>query len=118
DWPVERSTFAMKEPASEHHQMSPEGVAQMPYGPRPRGESHAETLPVCTATLPTTPLWPVNQRSPSPSKAQVLRLAYGEAYGSANLRTSRSGQPTRTIACWPPSVSHAALSGPWITPWG
>ena len=48
----------------------------------------------------------------------MLRLAYGVPSGSGNLRTSRPGQPTRTIAFWPPSVIHAALSGPWITPCG
>src|SRR5688572_16875257 len=70
-----RSMRAMNEPANEHHHTSPAGVAQMPYGPRPLGASFTLTTPLLTATLPTMPLWPVNHRSPSPSKAQVLRLA-------------------------------------------
>ena len=73
--PLCRSMRAMNEPASEHHHTSPPGVPQMPYGPRPRGASLHLTVPVFSATLPTTPLWPVNHRSPSLSKAQVLRLA-------------------------------------------
>ena len=94
------------------------GVVQMPYGPRPRGASLTLTSPLFTATVPTTPLWPVNHRSPSSSKVAVFRFAYGVPAGSRKTRTSRSGQPTRTIAPWPPSVIHAALSGPWITPCG
>ena len=39
------------------------------------GESFTVTTPLFNATLPTTPLWPVTQRSPPPSKAQVLRFA-------------------------------------------
>ena len=33
------------------------------------------TAPLFVATRPTTPLWPVNQRSPSASKVAVFRLA-------------------------------------------
>ena len=106
--PVRRSMRAMNEPAREHHQTSPVGVAQMPYGPRPLGASRRLTAPVLSATLPTTPLWPVNQRSPSPSKAQVFRFAYGVSGGSAKIRCSRLGQATRTIAFWPLSVIQAA----------
>ncbi len=74
--------------------------------------------PLFGARWPTNPLCPVNQRSPSRSKVALLRFAYGVPAGSANTRTARSGQPTRTIAFWPPSVSHAAWSGPSITPCG
>jgi hypothetical protein len=45
-----RSMRAMNEPASEHHQTSPPGVVQMPYGPRPFGASRSVTAPVFIAS--------------------------------------------------------------------
>ena len=74
--------------------------------------------PLFGTSRPTTPPWPVNQRSPSWSKVAVFRFAFAVPAGSANTRSVRSGQPTRTIAPSPPSVIHAAWSGPWITPCG
>ena len=38
--------------------------------------------------------------------------------GSGNTRTSLVCGSTRTIAFWPPSVTHGAPSGPTITPCG
>jgi hypothetical protein len=38
--------------------------------------------------------------------------------GSGNRRTSLVAWSTRTMAFRPPSVTHAAPSGPTITPWG
>ena len=116
--PVRRSIRAMNELANEHHHTSPLGVVHMPYGPGPRGASLIVTTPLFTASLPTRPLCPVNHRSPSASKVAVFRLAWGVPSGSAKARTSRSGHPTRTMAPRPPSVIHAALSGPGMTPCG
>ena len=75
----------------------------MPYGPMPRGASWTVTRALFIASLPTTPAWPVNHRSPSASKVAVLRLASRVPAGNAKTRTTRSGQPTRTIAFWPPA---------------
>ena len=55
----------------------------MPYGPAAaRRVAAPTTSPVRGRDLPTKPLWPVNQSSPSPSKVAVLRLAFGAAAGS------------------------------------
>ena len=105
-------------PASDAYQTSPEGVAVIPYGPRPRGASNASTWPSSGSSLPYMPDWPVNQRTPSPSNAAVLRFASGWLAGSSNTSTSSVAGSTRTIAFRPPSVIHGAPSGPTITPCG
>src|SRR6267143_1509081 len=64
------------------------------------------------------PLWPVNQCTPLLSKIAVLRLAYPLPSGSGQAFTWRVFGSTRTIAFWPPSVSHGAPSAPAITPCG
>src|SRR5215204_4909086 len=64
------------------------------------------------------PDWPVNHRTPSPSKVAVLRFASGCVPGSSNTSTSSVVGSTRTIAFSPPSVIHGAPSGPTITPCG
>ena len=48
----------------------------------------------------------------------VLRLAAVRSPGSGNRRTRSVRSSTRTIAFRPPSVTHAARSGPTITPCG
>ncbi len=116
--PVSRSIRAMWLPASDAYQTSPEGVAVIPYGPRPRGASNASTWPSSGSSLPYMPDWPVNQRTPSPSNAAVLRFASGWLAGSSNTSTSSVAGSTRTIAFRPPSVIHGAPSGPTITPCG
>src|SRR6266581_7330897 len=64
------------------------------------------------------PLWPVNQCTPFRSKVAVLRLVYPLPSGSGQAFTWRVFGSTRTIAFWPPSVSHGAPSSPAITPCG
>src|SRR2546426_6623953 len=64
------------------------------------------------------PLWPVNQCTPFLSKIAVLRLVYPLPSGSGQAFTWRVFGSTRTIAFWPPSVSHGAPSAPAITPCG
>lgn len=64
------------------------------------------------------PLCPVNHRCPRLSKTAVLRLAFGRSFGSGKRVTASVFGSTRTIAFWPPSVIHAAWSGPMITPCG
>ena len=55
DSPLARSMRAMNEPASEHHQTSPRGVVQMPYGPVPRGASLTLTSPLFDDQLADDP---------------------------------------------------------------
>src|SRR4051812_41351104 len=64
------------------------------------------------------PFWPVNQRMPRVSNAAVLRLAFGRLAGSGKRLTSEVVGSTRRMAFRPPSVTHAAPSGPTITPCG
>src|SRR5882762_5192644 len=64
------------------------------------------------------PLWPVNQCTPFRSKIAVLRLVYPLPSGSGQAFTWRVFGSTRTIAFWPPSVSHGAPSAPATTPCG
>src|SRR5438132_1337471 len=64
------------------------------------------------------PPCPVNHRMPPGSNTAVLRFAPDRGGGSGNLRTSRVAASTRTMAFRPESVTHAAPSGPTITPWG
>ena len=64
------------------------------------------------------PAWPVNQSTPSPSNAAVLRFAPGRSAGSGKTATSCVAGSTRTIAFSPPSVIQGAPSGPTMTPCG
>ena len=116
--PVARSMFAMWLPASDAYQMSPDGVAVMPYGPRPSGSSKTSIAPVAGSSRPKIPVWPVNQRMPSVSKTAVFRLAPGRSRGSGKVVTSSVSASTRTIAFRPPSVIQALPSGPVMTPCG
>ena len=65
------------------------------------------------------PVWPVNQRMPSPVEGRGVEVgvpAVGRQREDAALPRSRGS--TRTIAFRPPSVIHGAPSGPTITPCG
>src|SRR5215510_13466249 len=64
------------------------------------------------------PLWPVNQRIPRRSNVAVFRFAQPLDSGSGKRSTSSVAGSTRTMAFSPPSVTHAAPSGPTITPCG
>src|SRR5918996_2528544 len=64
------------------------------------------------------PDWPVNHKIPRRSKAAVLRLAPARPVGNGNRLTSLVDPSTRTMALSPESVTHAAPSGPTITPCG
>src|SRR5688572_12166249 len=105
-------------PASDAYQMSPPGVTVMPYGPRPSASSKTSISPVAGSSRPYTPDWPVNHSVPDVSKTAVLRFTSGRSAGRSNARTSSVSPSTRTIALRPPSVIHAASSGPVITPCG
>src|SRR5215204_7223085 len=92
----------------------------MPYGPGPRGAATGSmTVPggvLAGSRRPTIPFCPVNHTTPSGSIVAVLRLAFAPASGqTANSRVSAS---TRTMAFNPVSVTHAAPSGPTMTPCG
>jgi hypothetical protein len=73
------------------------------------------SAPLAGSRLPYTPFCPVNQSMPSPSNAAVLRLAFGTLTG---YTVTWSLASIRTSAFSPPSVTHAAPSGPVITPCG
>src|SRR5438067_12370075 len=55
---------------------------------------------------------------PDVSNTGVLRLAFGNSFGSGNTLTALVFGSTRTIAFSPPSVTQAAPSGPTMTPCG
>src|SRR5215213_2577127 len=55
---------------------------------------------------------------PSGAKAAVFRLTFLVPAGSGNRVTSLVDWSTRTMALSPPSVTHAAPSGPTMTPCG
>ena len=64
------------------------------------------------------PFCPVNQRIPRLSNVAVLRFALPIEGGSRKPRKAVVPGSTRTIALSPPSVTHAAPSGPTMTPCG
>src|ERR1700730_18817498 len=64
------------------------------------------------------PFCPVNHSTPWRSKLAVFRWALRRSLGSGKSFTARVAGSTRATAFCPPSVTHAAPSGPTITPWG
>ncbi len=106
--PVARSMFAMWLPASEAYQMSPDGVAVMPYGPRPSGSSKTSIEPVAGSSRPKMPVWPVNQRMPSVSKTAVFRLAPGRSLGE------REGRDLVGVGIDPDDRVQAAVGDPGV----
>jgi hypothetical protein len=116
--PLRASMRAMWLPASEAYQTPPARVVAIPYGPGPPGASNKRIRPDAGSSRPYTPDWPVNHSRPRRSNVAVLRFAPARSPGNGNRRTRSERASTRTIAFSPPSVTHAARSGPTITPCG